>query len=287
LHRRCVGTAKMARESAAKTCLLVQDAPSRLALQKLIVIYLAEINNRLLLKCDYSYSSQHHNSSAQAKISSPTPCVDVSLPVLKTASNLFQALANPNLGIETTETDILDQVLSIIIENGEGVPSVSHTYFRTIDVWLPIIDREECMKRLETITADQNIELSCLLLCMYLVSQPPGISQAAPAMQMQTSTYFQAKALHSALVCTGNATMDIMQAGVLISLYEQGHGMIEAAQITMTSVIRLATKTKVSLRSNTDVRKTEFGRLWWGILILDRYSILFFFSTLKLTRIGT
>jgi hypothetical protein len=183
---------------------------------------------------------------------------------LKIASSLLQTLStNKKLG-----SDIPAQVLGILIANGEGVPSVASTYFRTIDVWLPIIAPNECTKRLETISADQNIELACLLLCMYLIIQAPSTGDCGS--EMQSSTYFQAKTLHTTLIAAGKNSLEIIQAGVLVSLYEQGHGMIEAAQLTIAVCIRMATKAKIALRSKAGMQNTEFGRLWWGILILDR-----------------
>lgn len=224
---------------------------------------------RLLLKCDYDYSFQPIDQIGQAKVGSPASSIE-GLPAsqLRSASKLFQTVSNLSIGMNKCEIDIPAQVLSLLIANGKGVPSVAHAFFRTIDVWLPIISPTECMKRLETISTDRNNELACLLLCMYLVTQTPESGESAT--EMQTATYFQAKTLHSAFLSVGNCTLDIIQAGVLICLYEQGHGMIDAAQLTMAACIRMASKVKIALRSTTQIQNTEFGRLWWGILMLDR-----------------
>lgn len=224
---------------------------------------------RLLLKCDYEYSFQQNDQGGQAKVGSPASSTEgPPASQLQSASKLFQTVSYLSMSANKGAADIPAQVLTTLIANGEGVPSVAHTFFRTIDVWLPIISPTECMRRLETIGTDRNNELSCLLLCMYLATQPPGSGDAIT--EMQTATYFQAKALHSAFVSAGNCALDIIQAGVLVCLYEQGHGMIDAAQLTMAACIRMATKVKIALGSSTQVQNTEFGRLWWGILMLDR-----------------
>lgn len=177
---------------------------------------------------------------------------------------LLQSLSSNAVG---RQSDIPSQVLGILAANGKEVTSVTSTYFRTIDVWLPIIAPSTCMKRLANV-GTEDVGLSCLLLCMYLATQAPSAGDFG--MEVQSTTYFQAKMLHTSLIAAGKSSRDIIQAGVLVSLYEQGHGMIEAAQLTIAVCTRMATKVKLSLRTESNIQNTEFGRLWWGILILDR-----------------
>ena len=180
----------------------------------------------------------------------------------------MQSLSDGSPKSPSIDANIPAQVLTILISHGEGVPSVTSTYFRTIDVWLPIIERGRCMKRLESIGTDHNVELASLLLCMYLVTRPPGNSPGIK--EMQSSIYFDAKALITALTGAGRSSIEVIQGALLISLYEQGHGMIEAAQLTMAVCSRMAMKMKVEIEATTNVQNTEFGLLWWGIITLDR-----------------
>lgn len=215
-------------------------------------------------------------SVPQPKVSSPASSVEGStLPSLQTASKLMAALSENSPRTIKLEANIPSQVLNILINNGEGVPSVTSNYFRTIDVWLPVIASEPCLKRLETITADNNVELASLLLAMFLVTRPPG--QRSGAKEMQTPLYFDTKTLYAFLVTSGRSSIEIIQAGFLISLYEIGHGMTEAAQVTMIITSRLATKTKIRQyrNSSANISNTEFGRLWWGIVTLDRFVLQF------------
>ncbi|KAF8848991.1 hypothetical protein BDZ45DRAFT_753246 [Acephala macrosclerotiorum] len=226
--------------------------------------------SKLLLKCDYDYNLT--DASTQNKVSSPTSSVEgSSLPSLQTASRLMAALSENSPRTIKLEANIPSQVLNVLINNGEGVPSVTSNYFRTIDVWLPVIAPEPCLKRLETITADNNVELASLLLAMFLATRPPGPKTGAK--EMQTPLYFDTKTLYAFMISSGRCSIEIIQAGFLISLYEIGHGMTEAAQVTMIVISRLATKMKVRQyrNSSTNIQNTEFGRLWWGIVTLDRY----------------
>lgn len=117
--------------------------------------------------------------------------------------------------------------------------------------------------------SNNNVELANLLLSMYLVTRTPG--ELLSTNDMKSSLYFESKTLHTFLASSGSSSIEIVQAGLLISLYEQGHGMVEAAQITTAVCMRIATKTKALHRENSPgIQNTEFGRLWWGLVTLDR-----------------
>ena len=165
------------------------------------------------------------------------------------------------------EGDISTQVLEILITNGEDVASVLSNYFRTIDTWLPIVSQERIKKRLETIVPNPSVEVATLLLCMNLIIRTPGDGR-----NMQDSVYFDAKSLVSMQISSGKPAIEIIQGGLLLSIYEQCHGMAQAAQITMAGCSRLAFKMIGTYRKagDKDLQNTELGRLWWGIIIVDR-----------------
>lgn len=235
-----------------------------------ISVYPANSETRLLLKCDYEWSLADMNTAKVA--SSPASIADTpsSLPQLNGTSKLMYALSEGCPKAISLEACIPTQVLNIIISNGEGVPSVTSTYFRTIDVWLPVISAEPYVKKLETITQDNNVDLACLLLSMFLVTRPPGSNSGTK--EMQTPLYFEAKTLYTLIVASGRSSTGIIQAGLLIGLYEIGHGIIEAAKVTMSVCSRMAMTMKVVYyrNSSANIQNTEFGRLWWGIVTLDR-----------------
>jgi len=189
-------------------------------------------------------------------------------PSIQSASRLLYSLSRGSPRSSSGESTIPSQVLSILIANGESVQSVVALYLRTIDVWLPIISPQKYTEKLENISSDFSLELANLLLCMYLVTRQPGTSSEIK--EMQSPVYFEAKTLLTSLTSSGNTTIEVIQAGVLLSLYEQGHGMIDVAQLTMSVCTRMAMKMKVALRAAPELQNTDFGRLWWGLIVLDR-----------------
>ncbi len=219
---------------------------------------------RLLMKCDYDYNL----SDPQPKSSPSSSSDDTSLHPLETASRLTQALSNSS----HFDAGVSAQVLAILVSNGESISSVTSTYFRTIDVWLPIMSPTECMTKFETFlsTSSQNADLASLLVSMLLITRPPGTSSAAT---MQSTVYFQAKTLHLLVASSGRPSLEVLQAGLLIALYEIGHGNTEAAQLSMAGCTRMATRIKAAQKSTANIQNTDFGRLWWGVVTLDRFVV--------------
>jgi hypothetical protein len=221
------------------------------------------------LKCEYDWTAGNPPDSAAQHKASPASSIEAHTPPsLHSASRLLHSLSRGSPKTFGGEANLPTQVLSILIANGESVQSVTALYFRTIDVWLPILSPKKCIDKLENITSENSPELSNLLLCMYLATRQPGNSSGIK--EMQTEVYFEAKTLLTTLTSSGNITIEVIQAGLLLSLYEQGHGMIDVAQLTMSVCTRMAMKMKVALRAAPELQNTDFGRLWWGLVILDR-----------------
>lgn len=170
-------------------------------------------------------------------------------------------------------TNISEHILDFLFENGESIPSVTATYFRTIDVWLPVISRERIQMEFEHIKAANTSELAILLLSMYLITR---VHTSNDRSTMDTPLYREAKALHSMQASSGESGIETVQAGLLLCLYEHGHGMFEAAQLSMATTSRLGMRIlNANRRQGVEhIQDTEVGHLWWGIEILDKYVCL-------------
>jgi hypothetical protein len=175
--------------------------------------------------------------------------------------------AGQSSGAVGFEGDIAGHVLEILGAKGEDSSSVLSNYFRTIDNWLPIISQERIEKRFETIVPHPSVESATLLLCMHLIVRTPETGR-----NMQDSTYYDAKSLVSMQMSSGETAIEIIQGGLLLCIYEQCHGMPQAAQITMAGCSRLGFKMIGAQQKagDKDLQNTEAGRLWWGIVIIDR-----------------
>lgn len=222
------------------------------------------ILRRLLVQCDYEYgpSRLHYPEPRQPTHNSQSrPTHEPVAAGLTTAARLISDMSLSSLNSMCQEMSIHEQILEILISNDESVPSVISKYFQTVDTWLPILYPK-------SFQMPHDVELSSLLLSMYLITRSPTDELGGA----RSLLYFQVKALHSALIFSGKASIDVVQAGVLITIYEQGHGMTEVAQMTLSTSSRIAIKMLGAQRSlvTEDIENTELGRVWWAIVMIDR-----------------
>jgi Fungal Zn(2)-Cys(6) binuclear cluster domain len=169
-------------------------------------------------------------------------------------------------------TSTMKEVLRIIVDNGATIPTLFNEYFRTIGIWLPAIVSEKALyKRLQS---EPSSEIALLLLSIFLVVQVPDRSNTKKDFP-QTTIYFAANSLHSALVGAGARSLEVVQASVMILLYETGHGMLDQARTSAAFCsqfgMRLLSKRKYQQTGTVD--DTDGEKLCWCIMMLDRYFI--------------
>jgi hypothetical protein len=124
---------------------------------------------------------------------------------------------------------------------------------------------------------EPQADFALLSLCLYLVVQVPSFSKMD---SMRTSLYAKAKSLYSLVESTGIISVRTVQSGILISLYELGHGLFNEACISISGCGRAAMILGLDTSSSTNpsenlgkqLEMEEKRRVWWGIVILDRYA---------------
>ncbi|TAQ90820.1 hypothetical protein B7494_g878 [Chlorociboria aeruginascens] len=221
--------------------------------------------SRLLLKCEYNYSSyksvatitpkSEKSSEPRTRSSSPS----ASTPILHASANLLAAISDISLGSPKfssigIEADISAQIAAIIARSGETIPTIIASYFRTVDTWLPIISRENLQFYVDNANPIP-IAHSSLLLCMSLAGSTSNT--------VRSSIYTAAKALHSLLISSGNVSIEVVQAALLVCIYEQGHGIPESSQTTIAVCSRLGHTLINNCRKMgaKEIQNTEIGRL--------------------------
>jgi hypothetical protein len=158
-----------------------------------------------------------------------------------------------------------------------GTPSDIHAtaeqYFQKVHFWMPIISKAKFYSHLLHPLSQRHIELSLLVLCMRLICS----SSAA----LQGSIYRMARRLYSDTVSAGVLSIEILQAGILMALYEVGHALYPAAYFSVGMCARhgaaLDLDKAISHSAVLHLSWSEIEerrRVWWSILILDRSVIL-------------
>lgn len=175
---------------------------------------------------------------------------------------------------------------------------VSSRYFHTLHLYIPIISRSRFHDNLVTLGATPSADFSVLLLSMHLVILVPpdhdqhdsfsnrylhgGIGDSVSTETNSQSLYLTAKYLFAQVQCTLPPSVHLIQAGLLIAIYEYTRGQPDQALITISLCARLAYAARIhqSARvhaNSLDVRRTrsearEEANTWWGIVIYERYG---------------
>ncbi|OJJ35901.1 hypothetical protein ASPWEDRAFT_183896 [Aspergillus wentii DTO 134E9] len=231
---------------------------------------------------------EHILSSASQTPSSFTPS-SFTFEVPDTSSNP-QPLLSQDLHIQASYLDIdvfsstvannANQVLidpSTVLGINFDIDNVKSQYFQTIHTWMPIISKIRLNRLTQDTQGAMKADIVLLLLCIKLIQETPQNQHTASSGLYSTAKYF-AKDLE----LKGVLTLRTVQAGLLLAVYELGHGIFHAAFMTIGCCARqavaiglhnrLAPQTAGKLRTWVDWEERQ--RVWWMIVTLDRYVAL-------------
>ena len=170
-----------------------------------------------------------------------------------------------------------DQVHSIIRATGQFIDDVTVRYFRGIHEWIPVISRRCFQDRLINSSAPAHADFSTLLLCMCLITYQP--LQVTAQLVTQDDMYLTTKMLFAHVQTFVSSSPNLIQAGILISIYEYTHGKLDLAYNSIANCAKMAYAIglhKVKPSSNPQgneerLAAQEEKNIWWGIIIYERY----------------
>ena len=176
------------------------------------------------------------------------------------------------LAVPQGELSILPDVLDLLGSQAK-VEAVSTEFFRTIHRWMPIISKKRFYGTLLPNFSQRRADTALLFLCMDLVSRPPSGTSKNPKCRL----YLAAKRLHLDAEMAGVFTVQVLQAGILIALYELGHAIYPSAYLSVGACARYAIALGLNgsvmsqmTRPLTWIEVEERQRTWWAIIIMDR-----------------
>ncbi|KAF3764703.1 hypothetical protein M406DRAFT_331026 [Cryphonectria parasitica EP155] len=152
--------------------------------------------------------------------------------------------ANPTISpalfapLGTTEDihHFVSRSLAQIVGDRSTTESIIRYYFGTINAWFTIIESASFEERLEQMWAEPSAETGLLALCMLLIVRSP---EETPAVSMQNSLYHAVKTLCGVVVAKLPLSTSLLQAHLLICLYELGHLMPQQAYLTLGTCITI------------------------------------------------
>jgi hypothetical protein len=117
------------------------------------------------------------------------------------------------------------------------------------------------------------------MFCMKMMLWSPS-EKANENANPKTSAYLTAKRFQRELEVAGVFSLQSLQAGLLIALYEICHAIYPAAYLSLGSCAKYGIALGVDNESASNLNEQldwveleERNRVWWAILILDRYGL--------------
>jgi hypothetical protein len=160
------------------------------------------------------------------------------------------------------------------IGSSDDVNNVVAAYFSNVHPWLPMLTEPECHSRVAKIRASGQVmddDFALLVLCMFLTSNLDAREVFGP----DNSLYTKVKTILGAIESWGSHTVATLQAKVLLTVFEAGHGL-PAAYASSGSNVRTAVT--LGLNKNDPVHPEadsspdeELRRAWQSTLIIDRF----------------
>lgn len=171
---------------------------------------------------------------------------------------------------------------SILSQFQDSSPSdILTAYLEGIEPWFPVLSVTKLRVQLSGTWEDTTLEVVLLSLAIVLVVKSAGTAGSEDD-RSSRSLYFFAKSRLAATEVLGINSFGIIQARILINLFEILHGFYPAAYISIAASTRAmealdafpemgATEdTTVITPLDTETNILERVLTWCGILILDR-----------------
>ncbi|UKZ54120.1 hypothetical protein TrVGV298_007926 [Trichoderma virens] len=151
-----------------------------------------------------------------------------------------------------------------------NIKAISDKFFTSVHEWMPIISKIQFLTNLVSWLTHKRAELYFLILAMKLSCE----QVSGP----RTPLYQITKYLQFRIENSGALSLQVIQGSVLIAIYEMGHGIYPSAYLSIAGCARYATALGIDksilCRDLDGVPRNELEerrRVWWSILVLDRF----------------
>ncbi|KAL7904110.1 hypothetical protein GGI35DRAFT_242218 [Trichoderma velutinum] len=156
-------------------------------------------------------------------------------------------------------------------------------YIQRIHWWIPILSRNQLLLSLESPLAGTETDLLLLVLAMKVLLWNPSAEHSTNT-NPRTEGYLLARRAIDEAVLAGAMSCRLLQAQILLAVFELGHAIYPAAYLSVGACARYGTALGVDASLSPDFRLQnpsirrldieEQRRTWWMVLILDRFTQL-------------
>ncbi|TVY73163.1 hypothetical protein LSUE1_G005657 [Lachnellula suecica] len=207
------------------------------------------------------------------------PSIRLSILMINSMSDILYSDPLGSSGASSVDSIFHSQVGHILHASGQTVEGVVSAHFSGVHNWLPIISKKRFYDRFQYSRSLPTADFSILLLAMHLIEQRP--SSNLEAEQDREVLYLATRTLFTQVQTFVPSSMCLVQTGVILARYEHGHGMIDAAYVTIGTSARLAFAIGIDNAqcsrelhgSDAWFDEEEALATWWGLVICDRNII--------------
>lgn len=179
------------------------------------------------------------------------------------------ALFRHSLG-QLPETSQAIADIQIPVEDLSDIKQYVDVYFKDIHPWAPFLSKRKVLGQVLSPLGGNRVDHSILLTAIKLMITAPGDDARSTA-------YYQIKTALLDAELKGIFNLRLLQAQVLVAMYEQGHAIYPSAYLTVGCCAKygIALGINQTVDPNRGARSTlvdseEERRTWWAILLLDR-----------------
>lgn len=200
------------------------------------------------------------------------------------AQQPYNAAGDPGSAFEwLNQVDFTaSQIMQLLTSRGVDWKASVTMYFGTINTWLAVIHPEVWERRVAAAQLETNpddVDLALMVLCIHLLTIW-NCDEFSPTAMLEHPLYQSAKRIWILRKAFSKAKIEHIQAGVLISLYELGHGNIsrcyqtfgEAAAIGKVLYLKPGKYVKEEEDLPADPEEEQKRALWWVLVIMDKIS---------------
>ncbi|KAJ5238517.1 fungal-specific transcription factor domain-containing protein [Penicillium chermesinum] len=162
--------------------------------------------------------------------------------------------------------EVLDYVFGSGIEERRWLIA---EFIRTVDPWVPFIPLQELQTRLLGEKGQMAGEDVLLLACIRLNTEP------VPGGQPVNRAYLAVKSNFVSAEIYWTLSIRLLQALLLLLIYEHGHGVYPSAYTTLGSCARYLAALDINTGSEQEYSRDWMSgevrrRLWWFVYVMDR-----------------
>nr|POE69106.1 putative transcriptional regulatory protein [Quercus suber] len=175
--------------------------------------------------------------------------------------------------IQPVHLQVPADVLSALGTSAE-LREMTEEYFLSVHSYFPIISMIRLYQNLSNPHRESGADVALLFMAMKLTS-----TEVPEGQHPQTRTYHDVKSLLSHVEAQHGFSLPLIQALLLIGVYEIGHAIHPASYLTVGHAARLGhamglherDAPQMLPRATRWTEEEERRRVWWAVVVLDRF----------------